>query len=515
MTHPLQAKLSGTSGTTAVLAGLLLASFGAAAQTEPEITSKRTVSVVPRISLTETYTDNLYLTGSPTKSEWVTELSPGVKVDIAGARLKAFFDYSFTKLAYASEGALGRSQNSLNTGGTLEAIEKWFFVDFGGMISQQSISAFGTQAGSNNTAINGNQTEVAEYRISPYLRGRLAGAVDYEARISRDTTRPKDDVAPGSASTDAFVTLTGGGRASGLGWTADVGQRNDSYTTGRDTEAQRINLGLYKAFSPQVKVTAKIGHESNDYTTVDRQTYDTYSLGLNWAPSEVTKLAATVGHRYFGNAHDISFEHRTGRTVWTFSDVVDDYTQNQSGMTSQGSNYDLLYRQFAAVEPDPTARATLVSNYLQKNGISATAVSSSFLSSAVTLERRQSLSFALLGLRDTILLSVSQTRSTRVDTLSTGVDDLTNSDVVRQQWLNANYSHRLTPDTSLGVTLSRQDTSGDNSLQDTSLKELHVNLTGKIGKHAAATLGARRMLFQSNTAPYAESALIGTFNMQF
>jgi len=515
MTRPLPATLSGRSGATALLAGLLLASFSAHAQTESDATPKRVLSVVPRISLRETFTDNLYLSDSPTQSEWVTELSPGINVKIEGARLKAFFDYSFTELAYASDGTLGRSQNALNTFGTLEAVEKWLFVDFGGSISQQAISAFGTQAGSNNIAINGNQTEVAEYRISPYLRGRLASWLDYEARITRDTTRPQADAAPGSASTDAMIKLTGGGSATGLGWNADAGQRNDSYTQGRDTEAQRFNLGLYKAFSTQFKLSATVGRESNDYTTIEQQIYDTYSLGVNWAPSDLTKLAATVGHRYFGNAHDVSFEHRSGRTVWTFSDVVDDYTQNQSNMTSQGSNYDLLFSQFASIEPDPIARSALVNSYLQKNGISATTQSSSFLTAAVTLERRQNLSFALLGVRDTVLFSASQTRSQRIDTLSTGVDDFNNSNVVRQQWFNVNYSHRLTPDSSVGASLSRQDTSGDNSAQDTSLRELQVNLTSKLGKQAAATLSARRILFQSNTSPYAESALIGNFTLQF
>ena len=87
--------------------------------------------------------------------------------------------------------------------------------------------------------------------------------------------------------------------------------------------------------------------------------------------------------------------------------------------------------------------------------------------------------------------------------------------MVRQRGFSVNYAHRLTPSTSGGVLLSQQDSSGSSSVQDISLKSLYVALTSKLGKQAAATLGARRILFQSNTAPYAESALLGNFTLQF
>lgn len=525
MTRPHRAPLSLRSGTTAVLLGLLLTS-GTNAQTgidaasnpladAPETTTKRTLSVVPRFSVTETFTDNLYLSSSAMQSERVTELSPGIRVNLEGARLKAFIDYSLTGLSYAGDDSLKRSQNALNALGTLELVERWLFVDFGGTISQQAISAFGKQAG-NNIAINGNQAEVADYRVSSYLRGRLASALDYEARITRTTTRPDAPAAPSRVSTDGTFKLAGGGTATGLGWSVDAGQQSESYTDARDTLARRFNLGLSKALSPQFNLSATMGSESNNYTTLDQQTTAAYSLGLNWTPSDVTKLAATAGQRSFGSAHDVSFEHRSGRTIWTFSDVTDIYIpKNSLNISSQGSNYDLLYRQFASVQPDPTARATLVNNYLQNNGISATTASSYFLASAVTLQRHQGLSFALLGLRDTILFSASRSRSTRLDTLSTGVDDLSNTDVVHQRGFSVNYAHRLTPGTSLGVIVSRQNNSGSSSLQDNSLQELHVSLTGKVGKQAAATLGARRVLFDSSTAPYAATSLNGNFTLRF
>ena len=50
------------------------------------------------------------------------------------------------------------------------------------------MSAFGVQ--SDGTSIpNANQTEVSTFRLSPYLRGQLAGSTNYEARYAWTTTR--------------------------------------------------------------------------------------------------------------------------------------------------------------------------------------------------------------------------------------------------------------------------------------------------------------------------------------
>ena len=62
----------------------LLATGGAAAQTQAdaEAATKRSVTVVTRVSVTETLTNNVSLSSTNPQSEQITELSPGIHINI-------------------------------------------------------------------------------------------------------------------------------------------------------------------------------------------------------------------------------------------------------------------------------------------------------------------------------------------------------------------------------------------------------------------------------------------------
>ena len=78
--------------------------------------------------------------------------------------------------------------------------------------------------------------------------------------------------------------------------------------------------------------------------------------------------------------------------------------------------FDDYFDLFASRQPDPVLRAQEVNEFLRLRGIPATTqVISGFLASQVTLQRQQTLSVALLGIRDTVNLTAAQSRSTQVD----------------------------------------------------------------------------------------------------
>lgn len=475
------------------------------------------VTVTPRVTVTETITDNVRLSSTHPQSEQITEITPGLRINIAGSRLKTYFDLGVSRVIYAQNTAddSTRIRNALNTFGTFEAVDNWAFIDFMGTISRQSVSAFGTQS-ADNTSVNANQAEVSNYRISPYVRGSLGYMADYEARYSRSTTRSDSATASDVDTADASAKLSGNSAFRNLGWSADASRQTVSYSAGRTTEADRLNLGLTYTLTPQFNVFASGGRETNNFVTLDKISSSASSMGLNWAPSNTTKLSASRSKRPFGNAHNLSFEHRSARTVWRFTDSRDvSTTPSQTGFGSIGSIYDLLFSQFASIEPDPIARAALVNAYLQANGINPSAiVVSDFLSSAVSVQRRQNLSFSLLGLRDTITLIATRTQSNRLDTVSTALDDLSNGSTVRQAGFSVNYAHRLTPDYSLGVLWSQQKTFADNNAQDTRLRSLNLNVAGRFGKRTSAVLGVRHVV-SDGLSPYSETAVTGNLNVQF
>ena len=500
-----------------IVSGLLaVAVLNLHAQEKTEASGKPLLTIIPRLGLTETLTNNVALSGTNPQSEQITEISPGVRLQIDGARIKTYLDYTLTGLAYANGTSARQSQNALNAFGTIEAIDNRAFVEFSGNISQQTISALGTQS-LDSTTLNANRAEVATYRVSPYLKGQVANLGEYEARFSRSVTSSDAQAASGSATSETMVKFTSSNTYRGLGWSADLGRQSVSYSQSRLTTANHFNVGPRYTVSSQVLVYAKVGREANNYTTEGAQNYNSSGVGLIWLPSPLSSVTVTRQHRSFGDAYDLALEHRSARTVWKFTDAKDVVTTPvQNGAGSMGSMYDLLFSQFASIEPDPVARAKMVETYLQTNGISASASAvNGFLTSAVSLQHRQELSFALLGLRDTITFIATRSESSRLDSLSVSADNLANSGVVHQDGLSLQYAHRLTPDYALGLLYSWQKTASNSNLPETNLRSLNVNLTGKLGKRSAVSLSARRTVVDGDTSPYAESAVIGNINVQF
>ena len=477
---------------------------------------KRAISIVPRITFAETLTDNVRLTTSDRRSELVTEISPGVQISGERGRVRGYFDYALNGKFYAQNTAGASVQNALTAFGTFEAVDQWAFVDLNAGISQQAISVLGSPAVS-SASINANQTETATFRLSPYLRGRFANMVDYETRYTLSTNRSQSAIASDITTRDGLIRLTGRGSGARLGWSLEAGQQNTSYSVGRTTESDRLSGALSYAVMPQLNLSASLGQESNNFTTVDKQSNPTAGFGVTWTPSENTSFAASRDSHSYGNSHSVSFLHRTPRTSWRFSDSTSVAAPSaQNGLANLGSAFDIYFAQFASVEPDPVKRAVLVSNFLQANGINpGSAIISNFATSAASLQRRQDLSFSLFGIRDTITFIATRGESSRLDTVTTAVDDLSNSAVIRQVGLSVSYAHKLTPDSAFNVLASAQQSSDSLGLQDSNTRSVNLSLSTRVGAKTTAVISARRVVFESNANPYTESAITGTLNLQF
>ena len=488
---------------------LLLTSAGVSAQeSAPDAAATRTLRIEPRVSVTETVTNNVRLSNSGQQSEQVTEISPGIRISSNGGRFKTYLDYALTETVYAQNSSSNRSQNALTTFGTLEAVDNKVFLDFNGSISQQSISVFGAPSVS-TTSLNANQTEVSNYRISPYVRGRLGNLANYEARYSRAITQSDSALTGNQTTTDGVFQISGDSAFRNLGWTADVSRQQVDFSAGRATESDQLNLGLSYLIDPQFRVFASGGQESNNFSTPEKESSATSRYGVNWSPSPNTKISASQGQRSFGDIYSASVDHRTARTAWRFTDSKDaSVTPGQAGFASLGSNFDLVASLLGSTQ---AANQFFLNNPgFNPNQPALIQV----LNSSVALVHRQDLSVALLGVRDTLTFSASRSEISRLDTTATGFfGDFVTSSVIRQDGVSVNYAHRLTPDYSLNVLLAQQNTSGDVGQLETTLHQFNINVAGRVGKKTFASLGLRRSLFSSTTSPYGETAV--TFNLIF
>ncbi len=482
-------------------------------------TAGRSLTIDPRVSVTETYSDNVRLSNANKQSDFVTEINPGIRVTSRGARVRGYLDYSLRGFYYANDSAQGsgvnRLQNQLNAAGTFEAIEDRAFVDVSARVGQQAISAFGTQS-FDNGSVNSNRTQVANYRISPYLRGRMGSIGTYEARY--DWTTVRSDAAQASSLTtgNALLRLQSDRSGRSLAWTLDATHQETSYQLGRDIEADRVNGRLIYPINTQLDVSLLAGWESNNYATLVKESHGTGGVGMNWRPSPTTRLSVDIERRFFGQAHTVIFDHRTPLTGWTFRDIKQaTVSATGLGTSSLGSLYDLLYDQFATQFPDPSQRAQAVEAALRSNGFDPnTLVNTGFLSSGALVQRNQSLSFVLRGVRNTLTLSATRTESERLNTVVSGNDDLSRAGAVRQQGLVASFSHRLTPITTVNLTASRQLTDSIGAFQGSNLRLLNANVSTQLGIRTYGSLGVRHVVYQGST-PYTENAVFGTVRVQF
>ncbi len=507
-------KLPAFRSTAVLVSAALTVPLAFAQNSENGTAPKQSLSVSTRVSVTETWTDNVRLSTSG-ESELVTEVRPGIRVDVNKARLKGFFDYALSGFTYAKSTSANRNANALSSNLKLEAIDDTLFLDVSGSIAEQAASAFGTQS-LGTTAINANRTEVSTYRIAPSLKGYIGTGATYSALYSRSLTSSGSTEASNSTANELTLNFKGNIGTKRLAWTLDASNQDVTFSAGRSTENSKALLGLVYAVTPVFEVSAGVGNESQNFSSTSRESNPVNGMGFSWRPREATKFSVVMLHHSYGDTYTLSADHRTGRTTWQYSNSkATTLTPNLQGATGGGSAFDLYYAQFAATEPDPVARAQLVNSYLQTYGIApGSSVNTGFISSSLALQHRQQLSFALLGKRDTITFIATQSESTRLDTLTSAVDDFTASPTVRQQGWSGNFAHRLTPDYSFGVLVSQMNSSGSLGSQSTDARNVNLSLTGKIGKKSTATLGVRKVDATNSAKPYSETALTATINLQ-
>jgi len=475
----------------------------------------RAWTITPRVTVGATFTDNALLRDSDKRADLITEISPGLRISGESARLKAFADYSRRELFYARESDRKNSQNTLNAFGTFKAIDNLFYVDFSAGISQQAISAFGTQ--SSGVALNNdNETEARSLRVSPYFKGNFGGLANYELRYSATAMRTAEQTASSMDQREWRAHVDGATPYARILWAVDAARQTYDYDRGRKTESRNAKLSLSYLLDTTLKFTVMGGREENNFISLDSESHTTRGFGLEWTPTTRTRLALEREKRWFGNSHRFSFTHRMPRAALSYADTRSvAATPNNLAGESVSNIYDLLFNQFASLEPDPAQRHILVMNFLDANNLAPNSqINSGFLNSGPTVSRQQSLSLALLGARNTLTLTATQGTTQRLGLLTSAGEDLAGTSSLRQRGISLNLSHRLSPLSNINLQASRQSSDGAGGLSTTT-RNLNATYAHKLGPQTSMTLGLRRVIFDNQTVPYTETALTGTLRMQF
>lgn len=501
-------------------AGLALCALpGHAVAQQISIETGPSFTVGSSVTATGTYSDIQRSMGF-SGGEFVAVLTPAVRISGRLGPWAGSFDYSLSVIRHSRNRDADRTvsgggaQNGLNTAFTLTPVDNFAFIDVQASISQQSASPFGQQSGSNTSQINDNITEVRSLYVSPYLRGALGEVADFEVRLGAAATNARSSTASDSRTNTASLLLRSPRSGSVLGWALNASRQSVDFSAGRATVSDRFVATVFAAPHPDLQLSLNGGRESTDVgSTTGQRGTETWGWGARWTPTERTNVQLQSDRRYFGRSHSVSLQHRMARSVWSYTDTrATTGGGDPRGVGRPLTLFDVYFTQFASVQPDPLLREQLVLAFLRSIGANPNdSAGGGLLTTAVSLQRRQDLSLALLGKRTTLSLQAYANDSRVLDNPTGAID----GDPVVLRGYTGTLSYRLTPTSSVNLLGAQQKTLATRTRSGNDLKSLSLSWIAQPWRRTSASLSLRHAVFDSTTDAYRDSSVAATISMQF
>lgn len=477
-------------------------------------------SIQPRLTVMETWTDNLTLSDRNKDAAIITTVSPGITIRSTGGAVRGTLDYSLNGIAYIKSDQPSRVQSSLSASGQAELISRTLFVDMRASIGQQNASAFGLQStptlgsqGAISNLANSNQHETGTLSVSPLLHGQLGGLASFDLRGDFSRTEVRGSSLGDSRATGGSLVINqlNGGL---LAWWLRASTQEVKSSSAASNRSSTMTGGLNYRPDPDWFFTANAGRERNDFLGGSSQSGVTGGVTGQWTPTARTRVNGDWQRHNYGNSHGLTFEHRMSRSVWRLSDTVSTMLGNTGATGGVRSNYDQFFLMFASLEPDPVKRDVLVRAFLQAQGISPDAPAAlGFLSTGPSRLHSQLASITLQGARTTLAAQASRSVTSRLGSnLNQG--DLANTARVEQRSYSLTGSHQLTPSSSASLTASRQETTGDAGTPSARLTSLTANWNARLGTRLNVMLGGRHSRFAGTTS-YSENAVYANLTQLF
>ena len=482
----------------------------------------------PSLSINETYSDNINLAppGSE-RSDFVTTISPGLRLTRLGSRLTLNFDYQPEYLYYANGTNGAGLRNNLSAFANATLIENLLVFDARVSISQQNISPFGNLAANSVNGSN-NRAESRVYSFGPTLQSRFGNDLSYSAGYHYTGSSYDSSALSTNHTSTLFGSVQSGTSTRDVGGGLTYNRSDQVYGGANEIITESLNSNLTYVLTPTIHLRTGAGYDRNRYPALpDRGTSGlSYFGGFDWNPTRHTRLSAQVGHRYLGPTANISLNETTAHTSLTVSYSRDQTTSQASGLTLVANpQYALLDQFLLAAFPDPIQRGQAVTSVLQQSGLPTSQFGvTGFLSNQLYVQKRFEISLALIGLRNTVTLDAYRSQSQQLSNLSTGFDVFNQTSNFRQTGYSVTWSYKLGPLTSVNASAQKTHNSAVGGSGDTRQRVLLASINRQIQKNLYGTLQYRNARQDSNNSSnagnffsgtYHENAVIGTLRLAF
>ncbi len=435
--------------------------------------------ITPRLLFNETFTDNALLTDTNTKSDFISELTPGISLRGEGGRMNVELDYNLQMLRHKNVDQLDNENHQLQANISAELYRQILFVDLSSSISQQLQDNTGVISNSNLTS-GGNRSDVMTYTLSPYIRHHFGPYAEMESRF--EVNQVFNDAGTSSVSnsqSDLFSThFSSGRRFARMPWSVDYSNREIDSDTGTNSKFKRINGQLTYPLSRGYSLTGTVSHETNDFATGQTSTGGFgWTVGLIWTPGPRTNLEARIGDRFFGSTVFVSGSHRLKHSVFSV-----DYTEEIQTLNDIQTGQRLIQTTDAFGEAifDPNA----ISN------LSLATNTPTLQRDETTINRNLSMSYAYSRKRNTLRLSLINSLQ---EFQLTGDEQTTRS-------LQVEASRQLSRSTTSGIDGNWQVNEFANGARENTLLNAGMYLRLSINKYLDGNLRYNYSQSDSDTA---------------
>jgi uncharacterized protein (PEP-CTERM system associated) len=374
-------------------------------------------------SVTETYTTNVnFSPQSQAENDFATSLTGTIGIHGEGPRLKLDGSISATGIFYIDQSQNNSFAPNVNLHGTVEAIEKFFWVDATANINQTFLSPFGPQP---TSLVNQTQNRYTQqtYTVSPYIKGLLGSNISYQVRDDNYWT-----IASNYGNNSTAVPNTYGNALTAsinkdpnpVGWTLEYDrlyydnglgtvQVGDVATVGNGSfTSQQARLIVPWNVDPLIQIAPRVGYERNDFP-LQSSSNTIYGIGGQWRPSDRTQLSGYWEHRFFGGSYQAQISHRLPNVAFTadFQRGITSYPQLALSIPAGASVSQFVDAAFTTRIPDPAERAIAVQQFLANSGLPAVlSTPVNFYGTSLTLQQSVNVQMVLIGKQNSVSFNV-------------------------------------------------------------------------------------------------------------
>jgi uncharacterized protein (PEP-CTERM system associated) len=445
--------------------------------------------------------------------------APRIRFTGTGARYRVTGGYELGTYWYTTDQRSSTYSNA-NLAANVELVEKLFFVDANGLVSQSFASAFGPITITPGLAADNVYTTYT-YGVSPYFQRTTIGG--YRTLLRWDNQWYTSSGAASAGLRDSYYSTLTARVSSPIrlwGWTAEyIGNevRFDEQQPFRTQVARGI---LYYQANQDLRLSARGGYESNNYYLTN-ESGPIYGAGIDWTPTPRTVLNAFWEERFFGPSYGLTFNHRTRLTGWRLSGSRNISTYPQQISLAPGLTRDVVDAALTARIPDPAQRQQAVDQFLLQTGLPSTLTQPLyFYNNQILLVENLTAAFSLYGAQSSLVFTAYWNSQEPITAVGTPIPNVFPAQTFQTRGFSANYTYRLSGNTDLSFLALRAYTTYDSQIApgSTTYNILRALATYRMSPRSTLFAGVRYQWQDPTTnfySEYREAALFGGWDYTY